>query len=158
MPVRLAAAPARVVCMSGASGASERSSGDTGSRNVEVVRKLLQAFGRRDADAMVALLHADMLFEPSPTGARPYRTYIGPEGMRQYVEDVDATWERLDVTIQEYRHAGSYVLAFGRIYAATRGSVVDDPATFVWRLDDGKVVWGKVFRNREEALGSVGLE
>jgi ketosteroid isomerase-like protein len=155
LPVRLDA-PARVVRMSEASGASERSS--LGSRNVEVVRTLLEAFRRRDADAMVALLDDDMIFEPAPTSARPYRTYIGPDGMRQYVEDVDATWDRLEVTIQEYRHAGSYVLAFGRLYAAGRGSVVDDPATFVWRLDDGKVVWGKVFRNREEALESVGLE
>jgi hypothetical protein len=77
--------------------------------------------------------------------------------MRQYFDDVADTWERLDVNIQEYRHAGSYVLAFGRIYASGGGSVADDPASFVWRLEHGKVVWGKVFRRRGEALDVVGL-
>ena len=57
--------------------------------------------------------------------------------------------------MQECRPVGDYVLVFGRIYAAGAGSVADDPATFVWRLDAGRVVWGKVFRNREEALELV---
>jgi ketosteroid isomerase-like protein len=123
--------------------------------NVEVVTRLLAAFSRRDAEEMVALLDPEMLFEPAPTAARPHRTYVGHAGMRDYLRDVGETWERLEVTIQEYRQAGDYVLVFGRIYAAAAGSVADDPATFVWRLDEGRVVWGKVFRNREEALELV---
>jgi len=126
-----------------------------GRTNVDVVTRLLGAFSRRDGDAMVELLHEDVLFEPAPTPAREYRTYVGHAGMRQYLSDIEATWERLDLTIQEYRHAGDYVLVFGRIYTARQGSVADDPATFVWRLEDGLVVWGKVFRNREEALETV---
>jgi ketosteroid isomerase-like protein len=128
-----------------------------GRENVDVVTRLLEAFARRDADAMVELADEDILFEPAPTPAREYRTYMGHSGLRQYLKDVDETWDRLDVTVQEYRHAGDYVLVFGRIYAARGGSVADDPATFVWRLEDGLVVWGKVFRNREEALETVGI-
>ena len=118
---------------------------------------MFEAFGQRDVDAMTDLLDADVLFEPAPTFARPHRSYLGHSGMRQYFDDVAATWERLDVNIQEFRSAGNYVLAFGRIYAAGGGSVADDPASFVWRLEDGKVVWGKVFRRRGEALDVVGL-
>jgi ketosteroid isomerase-like protein len=103
------------------------------------------------------LLDPEVLFEPAPTFARPHRSYLGHSGMRQYFEDLGATWERLEVNIQEYRHAGNYVLAFGRIYASGGGSVADDPASFVWRLEGGKVVWGKVFRRRGEALDVVGL-
>ncbi|MGZ4200767.1 MAG: nuclear transport factor 2 family protein [Thermoleophilaceae bacterium] len=127
------------------------------SANVEVVGRFLDGFARRDADAMVQLMTDDMLFEPAPTPLRPYSAYHGHDGMRRYLADLSATWERLEVTAIEYREAGDYVLVFGRIYAAGRGSVQDDPATFVWRLQDGLVVWGKVFRNREEALESVGL-
>jgi len=128
-----------------------------GRANVEVVTRLLDAFSRRDGDGMVNFLDEDFLFEPAPTPAREYRTYVGHSGMRQYLNDIDTTWERLDLTIQEYRHAGDYVLVFGRIYTARQGSVADDPATFVWRLEDGLVVWGKVFRNRDEALETVGI-
>jgi ketosteroid isomerase-like protein len=130
---------------------------ETGPENVEAVKRLFDAFTRRDVDEVLALLDPDVLFEPAPTVARPHRSYVGHSGMRQYFEDVADTWERLDVQIQEYRHAGSYVIAFGRIYAAGGGSVADDPASFVWRLERGRVIWGKVFRRREEALEVAGL-
>jgi len=125
--------------------------------NVAVIRRVFDAFAKRDIDAMLELLDPDVLFEPAPTFARPHRSYIGHSGMRQYFDDVADTWERLEVNIQEYRSAGSYVLAFGRIYAAGGGSVADDPASFAWRLEGGKVVWGKVFRRRGEALDVAGL-
>jgi ketosteroid isomerase-like protein len=130
---------------------------ESGSDNVAVVKRVFEAFSNRDVDAMAELLDPEVLFEPAPTFARPHRSYVGHSGMRQYFEDVSATWERLEVNIQEYRHAGNYVLAFGRIYASGGGSVADDPASFVWRLEGGRVVWGKVFRRRGEALDVVGL-
>src|SRR3954469_672738 len=133
------------------------SSADMGPRNVEVVRRLFDAFARRAVDEFVDLVDPGILFEPAPTFARPYRSYMGHSGVRQYFADVAETWERLEVNVQDYRYAGSYVLAFGRIYAAGGGSVADDPASFVWRLEGGKVVWGKVFRRRGEALDVVGL-
>jgi ketosteroid isomerase-like protein len=143
--------------MTPGSGESGRSSRDTGPDNVAVVKRLFEAFSKRDIDTIEEITDAGLLFEPAPTFARPHRSYLGHSGMRQYFNDVADTWERLEVNIQEYRHAGSYVLAFGRIYAAGGGSVADDPASFVWRLEGGKVVWGKVFRRRGEALDVVGL-
>jgi ketosteroid isomerase-like protein len=143
--------------VSPSSGEAGRPSRDTGPDSVAVVRRLFEAFSNRDLEAMTELVDPGILFEPAPTFARPHRSYLGHSGMRQYFDDVAATWERLEVNIQEYRHAGSYVLAFGRIYAAGGGSVADDPASFVWRLEGGKVVWGKVFRRRGEALDVVGL-
>jgi ketosteroid isomerase-like protein len=128
-----------------------------GADNVAVIKDVFEAFARRDIDAMREVTDPEIVFEPAPTFARPHRTYSGHSGMTQYFQDVADTWERLEVNIQEYRRAGDYVLAFGRIYAAGGGSVVDDPASFVWRLENGKVVWGKVFRRRSEALDVVGL-
>lgn len=129
----------------------------SGLENVEVVKRVFEAFAERNVDGMVDLLDPAVLFEPAPTFARPHRSYLGHSGMRQYFDDLSETWERLEVNVQEYRSAGNYVLAFGRIYAVGGGSVADDPASFVWRLEGGKVVWGKVFRRRGEALDVVGL-
>jgi ketosteroid isomerase-like protein len=128
-----------------------------GPDNVAVVKRVFEAFSQRDLETLEGLLDPEVLFEPAPTFARPHRSYRGHAGMREYFDDLADTWERLEVNIQEYRQAGSYVLAFGRIYAAGGGSVADDPASFVWRLEGGKVVWGKVFRRRGEALDVVGL-
>ena len=58
--------------------------------NVGVVSRLLDAFSRRDAEGMIELLDSDVLFEPAPTPARPYRTYVGHAGMAEYLEDVAA--------------------------------------------------------------------
>jgi ketosteroid isomerase-like protein len=135
----------------------ERSEQEVGPRNVEVVRKLIDAFARRDLDATVELIAPAMVFEPASTVAAARPSYLGHSGMRQYFQDVETSWDRLEVTMQEFLHAGSYVVAFGRIYAAGGGFVLDDPASFVWRVDEGKVVWGKVFRRREEALEAAGL-
>ena len=129
----------------------------SGLENVEVVKRVFEAFAERDVDAMADLLDPAVLFEPAPTFARPHRSYLGHSGMRQYFDDLSESWERLEVSVQEYRAAGNYVLAFGRIYAVGGGSVADDPASFVWRLEGGKVVWGKVFRRRGDALDVVGL-
>lgn len=129
----------------------------SGLENVEVVKRVFEAFAERNVDAMADLLDPEVLFEPAPTFARPHRSYLGHSGMRQYFDDLSESWERLEVNVQEYRSAGNYVLAFGRIYAVGGGSVADDPASFVWRLEGGKVVWGKVFRRRGEALDVVGL-
>lgn len=128
-----------------------------GSQNVETVRRVFDAFTRRDLETLDRLFDESVLFEPAPTHARPHRTYLGHSGMREYFADIAGTWERLEVHVQEYRPSGNYVLAFGRIYAAGSGSVADDPASFVWRLEEGRVVWGKVFRRRDEALDVVGL-
>ncbi len=129
----------------------------SGLENVEVVKRVFEAFAERNVDAMADLLDPAVLFEPAPTFARPHRSYLGHSGMRQYFDDLSESWERLEVSVQEYRAAGNYVLAFGRIYAVGGGSVADDPASFVWRLEGGKVVWGKVFRRRGDALDVVGL-
>jgi ketosteroid isomerase-like protein len=145
------------VLVSEGSGDPGQASRDEGAENIAIVRRVFEAFSSRDVEAMIEMLDPGVLFEPAPTFARPHRSYLGHSGMRQYFGDLAETWERLDVSVQEYRAAGSYVLAFGRIYASGGGSVADDPASFVWRLEQGKVVWGKVFRRRGEALDAVGL-
>ena len=48
------------------------------------------------------------------------------------------------------------MVAIGRIYARQRGFVADDPAAFVFKLRDSKVVWAKVYRSESEALAAAG--
>ena len=70
------------------SDAPKRWATDTGARTVEVVRRLFEAFTRRDVESLVELLDPGVQFEPAPTYARPHRTYLGHSGLRQYLEDV----------------------------------------------------------------------
>jgi ketosteroid isomerase-like protein len=129
--------------------------------NVQLVRKAFDAFVRRDVDAAVQVTAPDVEFSAPATEslARRARSYRGHDGIRQYFADVASVWEALEVFLHEYHDLGDQVLVVGRARARGRsGFLVDEPAHWAWRIEDGKIVWGRVFTDRSEALAAVGLE
>ena len=130
------------------------------SRNAAVVRAVFDAFQRRDPDALTELLDPEVTFEPASTPVREREPYHGHEGLREYLRDIEETWDEFEVTVSDLRESGDNVVALGRIKAIATGAayMTDSPAGFVWRLRDGKVVWGKVFTNVSDALSAGGIE
>ena len=126
-------------------------------RNLDVVRKLFRAFAARDVERTLLLVDRGVMIEPLSTPVERRTPYLGAPGMRRYLRDLDETWQRFEVSIDELRAEGDYVVATGRIYAQHPNLVADDPAGFVFRLRDSKVVWVKVYRSHEEALAAAGL-
>ena len=129
------------------------------SLNVEVVQQMFVAFEHRDADAVVALCTPDVVFEPVTArvagGGEPYR---GHDGMRAYLEDVARVWQELRPSPDAY-HEGrdGIVVATGRVYAWGAGRVVDSPAGWLFRLRDGRMVYGRIFETSSGALDAAGL-
>jgi uncharacterized protein (TIGR02246 family) len=121
--------------------------------NVAIVEQLFDAFARRDADAMAALMAPDVVFEPASTELADREPYRGREGIRSYLADLTRTWAEFRVTIHEYRSMGDRVLALGRVYArsASPAFIADNEIAFVWRLRDGRVVHGRTHRDPHEA-------
>jgi ketosteroid isomerase-like protein len=71
---------------------------------------------------------------------------------------VASIWEELEVIPHEFRETGDLVVALGRVYArGSDGLVVDAPTGWVWTVRAGKIVSGRVYTSREEALGAAGL-
>jgi ketosteroid isomerase-like protein len=121
--------------------------------NVDLVRRALEAFARRDLDAIQGLLDDEMEFRAPTAEIAGRSSYRGPEGLRTYFADVASIWEELQVIPQEYKAIGDRVLVSGRVYARGKGGYVIDSATdWVWRVRDGKILWGAVFTDRDEAL------
>jgi ketosteroid isomerase-like protein len=127
-------------------------------RNADIVRELFEAFGRRDAAAVLALCDPDVVFVP-PTGRLAGRDapYRGHDGLRQYLDDVARVWQELRSEPDEYLELDDRVLCTGRVYAWGVGRVIDAPAGWVWRLRDGLVVEGHVYETRRAAYEAVGL-
>ena len=123
----------------------------------DIVDELFRAFAARDADALVAVMAEDVIFEPASTEVAIRAPYRGREGMREYLAEVARDWEQFDVTVAETREAPPYVVALGRVYARTGGFVADNPIAFVWEVRDGAVVWGRTFTDRAAALRFAGL-
>ena len=123
----------------------------------DIVRQLFRAFTARDADALVALLSEDVVFEPASTEVAIRSPYHGHEGMRAYLAEIKRDWEQFDVAIAEVRDAPPYVVALGRVYARSGGFVADSPIAFVWQLDGDLVSWGRTFTDRDAALRFASL-
>jgi ketosteroid isomerase-like protein/anti-sigma regulatory factor (Ser/Thr protein kinase) len=124
--------------------------------NLRVVRELFAAFAARDVSRATQLMDRGVMMEPLSTPVERRTPYLGVDGLRRYLQDLDETWDRFDVTIEGFRADGQHVVASGRIRARQRELALDDPAAFAFRLREGKVVWTKVYGSHEEALAAVG--
>jgi ketosteroid isomerase-like protein len=125
--------------------------------DTETVRAFFDAFARRDEEALVALCHPGVRFEPVSTEMAERPAYVGREGMRRYLRDLDATWERFTVTLHSVHKGDRTVVALGRVYAATKGFIGDDPVGVVCGVRRGKLLWGKVYTSQDAALAAAGL-
>src|SRR3954465_1397732 len=103
-------------------------------RNADIVRRVFDAFTRRDVEALLALCDREIVFVP-PTGRLAGRDepYRGHEGLRTYMADVARVWQELRSEPDEYVELDDRVLCTGRVYAWGVGRVIDAPAGWVWR-------------------------
>ena len=127
--------------------------------NVDVVRQAFAAFERRDPALIVAICRADIVFEPVTAqiaaAGEPYR---GHDGMRRYLEDVASIWQELRPAPDAfYEREGGIVVATGRVYAWGAGRVVDAPAGWLWRVEDGLLTYGRIFETAAGALEAAGV-
>jgi ketosteroid isomerase-like protein len=118
-----------------------------------LVGRLFNAFNQRDEAAIVALCSAEMEFfavtaEEVGRGA----PYVGPEGLRAYLDDVERIWEELLITPSRVESRGGRLLVLGRVYVRSRElGIRDMPAAWIWRLRDGLFVRGEVFADPAQA-------
>lgn len=130
-----------------------------GSDNVEIVRRAFAAFEQRDPEALIALCSPDIVFEPVTArliaGGEPYR---GHDGMRRYLDDVARVWQELRPAPDTFREGdGGIVVATGRVYAWGIGRVIDSPAGWLWRIEEGRIAYGRIFGSATGALEAAGL-
>jgi ketosteroid isomerase-like protein len=127
--------------------------------NADIVRQAFAAFERREPELILAVCSKDVLFEPVTAqiaaAGEPYR---GHAGMRRYMEDVDQVWQELRLAPDTFHELdGGVVVATGRVYAWGAGRVIDSPAGWLWRVEEGLLVYGRVFPTAAGALEAAGL-
>ena len=126
--------------------------------NVESARAVVEAFNRRDVEALTALLAQDVEIVPIRAAVES-TVYRGPDAAAQWYAAVDESWEDLKVEIEEVRDRGDRVLVLGRIRGRGRGSgaAIDVEAASVGYFRDGLITRLHHFTNRAEALEAAGL-
>jgi ketosteroid isomerase-like protein len=128
-------------------------------RNVETIRRLVEAFNDRDVDAMLADVDLDAELHPLRAELEA-KVYRGHDGLREMLADFDEDWEFVQLDAEEFRDAGDVVVALGRLRARGRTSGVDldVPMGFIWKVREGKGTYFKTFSEPADALRAVGLE
>ena len=123
------------------------------------MRASFSAFNARDVDAVLASVHPEIEVRPALVGGLEGTVYRGPQGVREFLADIDAVWDEFRIEPTELRELGDTVLALGRAVGRGRGSGVDVETAAGWTVAvrDGKVHRFSTFVSREAALDAVGL-
>jgi ketosteroid isomerase-like protein len=129
------------------------------SRNVDVVRAVLEAQRQRDWKAFRRLYDPDIEWEDVSGLWGDWGTRRGFEDVR----DAFVTWfeafERVDFDIENIIESGDEVVVFMRIRGRGRGSglVVEQRIPSVWTVHGGRIVRVRGYRNEADALEAAGL-
>jgi ketosteroid isomerase-like protein len=129
--------------------------------NIEIVRRYIDVWNKRDVDAVLALLGPDFEIDLSRSRA-PYRgVYQGLSEARKRWQDMWDAWEEihLDLESGEFIEAGDRVVAIvpSRLRGKTSGVELTGTAAVVCTIRGGKIVRHEVWQSRTEALEAVGL-
>jgi ketosteroid isomerase-like protein len=119
-----------------------------------LVGRLFNAFNQRDAGEIVELCSSRMEFyaltaEEVGRGA----PYVGPDGLHDYLNDVEQFWEELLITPGRVERRQDRLLVIGRVFVRNRElGIRDMPVAWIWQVADGLFVRGEVFADPDEAV------
>lgn len=133
--------------------------------NVELVRRLLDMFAKRDHEAVFAFYDPDI--EWDTTNIRTFGlddlagVYQGHEGVRTYWRRWLQAWKDLDFEVEDVLDAGDEVVALirnQRQWGRHSGIPVEmPPYGLIFTIRHGKVVQWRNFADQESALEAAGL-
>src|SRR5207244_1347748 len=101
-------------------------------QSVEAVKNGMEAFNRRDADALAELTTLDYELLPALAATVERGSYRGREGINPYFADLGDTWEVARMFGEEFRDLRDRVLVLGRLQARGRGGGV--PVDAPWGM------------------------
>lgn len=128
---------------------------------MEIVRRLFDAFNRRDAAGVGDLWTTEGEWWPAYIGGGLLEgtVFRGREGVIDFVELQSETWESVIAEPVVMRDLGGQVLVEVHLRAVGRasGTPVERVTWNVFVLRDGKAARGRVYKGEGEALAAVRL-
>ena len=127
---------------------------------VELAKRLVDAYNRRDVDVVFAeLATPDFEWYPGIVSALDGGGYREREGVERFAADTSENWAELQVIAEEFRDLGDRVLVLGRMKGRGKGSGVPVDQPFATLLDfRGERVWrSRVYLDHVEGLRAAGL-
>lgn len=128
--------------------------------NVEIVRRIYEAWGGGDPEGKALEHISDELEYVNPPYAVHPGTRRGREGWLAAAENLSDSFDEWTHVPGEFVDTGDKVLVICTFRAKGRGSSVnlDKYEPHVWTLRDGKVIRFEWFNERDEAERAAGLK
>jgi ketosteroid isomerase-like protein len=128
--------------------------------NVELALRALDAFTRRDVDAVDDLVSPDVVWEENPELPGLREVYRGRAEVREWMVAVLEVFEHLDVEVVELTELGD-ARVFAEILLTARGRGSGVPVelrfwTVLW-FAESKITRREVSWSRDQALEAAGL-
>jgi ketosteroid isomerase-like protein len=125
--------------------------------DVAVVEAVFAAFAERDVERVLELIDPEMEFSAVTADlAGRAEPYHGHQGMKEYFRDVAMLWDDLRLNPREFREVGDGILVTGRVTARSPSRIVEGSTGWVFRVRDGRVVYGRVYGSAADAEEAVG--
>jgi ketosteroid isomerase-like protein len=127
--------------------------------NVELVKRLLDAFNAKDLDRFTGLTTPDFEWSPSMVAIEG-EVFVGRAGIEAYFGRMTDGWDSFRVEDGVLRDLGSRVLWSGRLEGRGRisGAPVSAPLDILYELRDGKISSMRSFLDHDDALKAAGLD
>jgi ketosteroid isomerase-like protein len=128
--------------------------------NVEFLVHYLQRGTEGGVDAVAEFWDPDITWRPAEGAIDDVGEMHGPEAVRRYVEDWLDMFDDLTVVAEELVDAGDdRVVAVQRMSGRAKVSGIETEIRFsvVYTLRDGKILQGREYMDKEQALEAVGL-
>jgi len=128
-------------------------------QNVELVRLAVEAYQRRDAEALRAITHEEGELFTLTEGEMEGEPFRGHAGIDEWLEHELDPWEEFRVEPLEINAVGDRVLMRSRVTARGKGRSVelDAETGTVFEFRDGKIVRMRAYLDWNRALEAVGL-
>ena len=125
---------------------------------VEIVRRQIESFNRRDPDAMARDWHPEGTFEPASVAPVEGRSYVGADGIRTFLNEYAETWEESRLDYAEFIDLGERVLALGRLEVRHRDTQmpISRPHAMIYEFRDGLIVRLRSYLDHAEARIAAG--
>jgi ketosteroid isomerase-like protein len=126
--------------------------------NVEIVRRSIEAWNRRDLTTGSALWRSDAEIDWSRAQGPLKGVYRGYAGRETFWDEFLSTFEDVQLETHGFTQAGAEVVVPNTAHLRGRDGIeVTARSTFVFTVENGQITHLRMFQEQAEALEAAGL-
>ena len=128
-------------------------------QNVELVQRFEDSWTRRDLESALECVDAEMEFDWSASMSPFKGTYKGHDGLTRFWTEMLDAFEHFSPEMVEVIECGpEELITVDVVRGRGKGSGIEIEArgAMLWTMREGKIIRGKMFQTKEEAIGAAG--